>query len=245
MKAEEEWIGGVHAVTEQLQQNAAAVQEVLIARKKGDPASEQIKKIARNAGVKVRFGQRRDIDRVLDGVNHQSIAARLTAFAYQDFEDLLNAPNPPCLWVLLDEVTDPGNLGAILRSSWAFGAGAVVITKHRAAGLTATAVKTAAGAAARVPVCRVTNLKRTIEALKSKGVWIYGAAAQASEDLWTIDGDGPLALVLGSEGKGLRKGVSDACDVLFRIPMKPDAESVNVSVAAGIAMAHLFARRSE
>jgi len=245
LKAEEEWIGGVHAVREHLEQNPAAIQEILIARKKGDPASEKIKTIARKAGIKVRFGQRRDIDKLLDGVNHQSIAARLTASAYEDFEDLLNSTEAPTLWVLLDEVSDPGNLGAILRSCWAFGAGAVVITKHRSAGLTATAAKVAAGAAAKVPVCRVTNLKRAIEALKTKGVWIYGAAAQGTEDLWSLDGTGPMALVLGSEGKGLRKGVSDACDVLFRIPMNTDAESVNVSVAAGIALAHLFSRRSE
>ena len=241
-RPDDSWIGGVHAVKELLKLQPDKILEIIVARRRGDPVAREIQKAARKSRIKVRSSTRSELDTLLPEVNHQGIGARRAAAAYADFDSVLaSAPN---VWLVLDNIVDPGNLGAILRSAWAFAVGAVVIPKHRAVGLTATAVKAAAGAADAVPVCRVGNLSQALETLRDAGVWLYGADAEAEQPLREVDFSSPMALVLGSEGTGLRRTIRSACDLCFRIPMQAGPASINVSVAAGIALAEVFAKSS-
>lgn len=229
----------MHAVLERLRSEPGAVVELQIARREEGPVGE-ILAIAQKNRIKVRRVPRDALDRLLRGVNHQGVAARIAAATYADFEQVLDGR--PDLWVALDQVTDPGNLGAILRSAWAFGAGGVIIPKHRSAGFTPVTVKTAAGAAGQVPLCRVGNLSKALDRLKDAGCWVYGAALEGSQDLAAVQFERPTVIVMGAEGSGIRPGVRKRCDVLFKIPMRAAARSVNVSVAAGIVLAELYRR---
>ena len=235
---DESWIGGVHAVKELLKLHPDKILEIILARRRGDPVARDIQETASRSRIKVRISKHGEIDALLPKTNHQGVAARRSSAAYVDFDTVLKSA--PRLWLVLDNIVDPGNLGAILRSAWAFGVGGVVIPKHRAAGLTAVAVKAAAGAADAVPICRVGNLSQALDTLRTAGVWIYGASSDAEQVLKEVDFAFPMALVLGSEGAGLRKGIQKSCDAMFRIPMEASAASVNVSVAAGIALAEIY-----
>src|SRR5438552_4081072 len=168
---------------------------------------------------------------------HQGVVARVTAAEYVDLEDLLAEPvqrSQPPFYVVLDQVQDPRNLGAILRTAEAFGVHGVVIPKHHAVGLTDAAARTAMGALERVPVARATNLVAALETIKESGAWVYGAAAHDGIAPWAADLRGPVCLVLGSEGEGLRPLVARACDAVLAIPMAGGAESLNVAAAAAV-----------
>jgi 23S rRNA (guanosine2251-2'-O)-methyltransferase len=204
--------------------------------------------MAADRGLSVLEVTRAELDRMTDRATHQGIALKVPAYEYADPDDLLDAAREsgqPPLIVALDAVTDPRNLGAVVRSAGAFGAHGVVVPERRAAGMTASVWKTSAGAAARVPVARATNLTRQLKDYQSAGLMVAGLDAEGAADIADLDlADDPLVLVVGSEGKGLSRLVRETCDVLVRIPMAAATESLNAGVAAGIALYEVDRRRS-
>ena len=208
------------------------------------PLSE-IVALARRAGVKVSYRTREQLTAIAGTADHQGVVARVAAAEYAALEDLLELPGrrgEEPFFVALDQVQDPRNLGALLRTADAFGVHGVIVPKHHAVGLTEAAARTAMGAVEHIPVARETNLVSALEKLKESGVWIYGAATERGIAPWAADLTGPLCLVLGSEGEGLRPLVARACDVMVTVPMRGGVGSLNVG-AAGAALCYEVARQ--
>ena len=222
---------GVNPVTEALRAGRP-LERLLIAKGAGGPRIQQIVDMARQKGTPVRFEDRGALDRVAGTQTHQGVVALGAAHRYVELEDVLNSP----LLVVLDGVEDPHNLGAIIRTSHAAGAGAVVIPERRSAGLTETVVKAAAGALEYLPVVRAGNVNRALEILKKQGYWIYGVDERGTAAYDTAEYAKPSAFVFGGEGKGLHDLVKRHCDLLVRIPMAGQVPSLNVSVAAGVVL---------
>lgn len=186
------------------------------------------------------------LDQITDGANHQGIAAQIAPYSYIELPDLMEqakSVTDPVI-VVADGITDPHNLGAIIRTAEAIGAQGLVIPQRRASGITSTVVKVAAGALENFPVARVVNLSRALEELKAAGFWIYGTAATGSEPLHTVNFSGPVVLVVGSEGEGLSMLTQRSCDVLVSIPLMGKTPSLNASVAAGMALYEIYRQRS-
>jgi 23S rRNA (guanosine2251-2'-O)-methyltransferase len=201
---------------------------------------------AADRGLSIMEVSRGELDRLTGGVPHQGIGLQVPPFAYRPFDAMLAAAqeHPEPLLVALDGVTDPRNLGAVIRSAAAFGAHGVFLPERRAAGVTATAWRTSAGAAARLPISRVTNLTRSIRACQGAGLLVVGLDADADIGLYELElAPGPLALVVGSEGRGLSRLVGQTCDLRVAIPMASEVESLNASVAAAVALAEVSRRR--
>ncbi len=221
-----ETIYGVRPVIEALRGGRREVFEVLDAS-----GNAGVTEAAEAVGVPVKKVSHARVGELARGAVHQGVAARVGPYPYVELEDLLAALDP--LVVVLDGVTDPHNLGAVLRVAEGAGASGVVIPKDRAAGITAAAVKASAGASEHVPIARVTNLRRAIDPMKEAGLWVY--AAEAGGTPYTeLDLTGSVGLVLGSEGKGVRRLVREGCDGAVSIPMLGAVESLNVSVAAAV-----------
>ncbi|BCM25264.1 23S rRNA (guanosine(2251)-2'-O)-methyltransferase RlmB [Methyloradius palustris] len=231
---------GFHAVLSRLRQHSASIQEILIDRDRIDARMKDLLSLADGAGVRLMQVERSRLDGMA-GANgrHQGVIAKVvdTPIPYKDIHDILESDlTEPPFFLVLDGVEDPHNLGACLRVADAMGVHAVIAPKDRAVGLNATVRKVACGAAETVPFIAVTNLARTLRDLKEAGVWIIGAAAEAENDLFTTKFEGPVALVLGAEGTGLRRMTAETCDALVSIPMFGSVESLNVSVASGICL---------
>ncbi len=211
-----------------------------------EPTLTKIAGMARRAGIPVSEADRRRLDALADGGNHQGVVAKTALFDYVTVEDILEkaekAGEAPFL-VLCDRICDPHNLGAILRTASAAGAHGVVISKHDGVGVNATVEKVSAGAASFMPVARVTSLPTVMEALQEKGVWITGADGSGDRSLFEADLTGPVAVVIGSEGEGMSRLVREKCDFLVRIPMRGQTESLNASVAAALFMYEVMRRR--
>jgi 23S rRNA (guanosine2251-2'-O)-methyltransferase len=205
----------------------------MVAKGAGGPRIQEIVDLARRASVPLRFEPREALDRMAASATHQGVVALGAATKYGDLDAITAKAR---LVVILDGVEDPHNLGAIVRSAHAAGADAVVIPERRAAGLTDTVAKAAAGALEHLPVVRVVNINRTLESLKEQGYWIYGLDERGTEVYSDVKWSSPAALVLGAEGHGLHEQVRKKCDVLVRIPMAGQIASLNVSVAAGIVL---------
>ncbi|QDY10885.1 23S rRNA (guanosine(2251)-2'-O)-methyltransferase RlmB [Micromonospora sp. HM134] len=216
----------------------------------GIDADDRVNEITRTAadrGIAILEISRAELDRMTGGVLHQGVGLQVPPFAYELFEDLLAASleQPAPLLVALDGVTDPRNLGAVIRSAAAFGAQGVFVPERRAAGITATAWRTSAGAAARVPVAQVTNLTRSLKACQDAGFMVVGLDADGDTDLYDLEAAvGPLVVVVGSEGRGLSRLVGETCDLTVSIPMISDVESLNASVAAAVTLAEVARRRA-
>lgn len=235
----DEWVVGINAVAAALENDAAQVREVLLEARARNPRLQEIAEVARRAGIAVRTVPGEALEKVAGGNRHQGVAAACAAaraYDEHDLEALLDAATGPPLLLILDGVQDPHNLGACLRSAAAAGATAVVIPKDKSAPVNATVRKTSAGAADRIPVVRVTNLARALETLKQAGVWLVGLAGEATQSLYAVDLAGPIGIVMGSEGEGMRRLTREHCDYLAQIPMSGAVESLNVSVATGIAL---------
>lgn len=178
---------------------------------------------------------------------HQGVVAQVAAYEYAELEDLFqkaeDRDEQPFL-IVLDEIEDPHNLGSIMRTADAVGAHGIIIPKRRAVGLTTTVAKASTGAIEHIPVVKVTNLSRTLEELKERGVWIVGTDASGRQDYRSLDGNMPLALVIGSEGKGMGRLVKEKCDFLIRLPMAGKVTSLNASVAAGLLLYEVYRKRS-
>ena len=248
-------IGGIHSVRAALQpRNAESapggpsdVTEVWLERKRQDRRLAELAELARGAGVRLRQVDGEDIERASPGLNHQGVLAWVRVPASRgegDLDELLDRLDRPPFLLILDEVQDPHNLGACLRTADAVGVQAVIAPKDNAVGLTPTVAKVASGAARTVPYIQVTNLARTLDALKARGLWLVGLAGEADQDLYDLDLKGPLALVLGSEGRGLRRLTRERCDFLARLPMLGSVESLNVSVATGVCLYEALRQRT-
>ncbi len=209
------------------------IDRVLIARGAGGPRLQEIIDLCRKRNVGVRFEPREALDRVANGAVHQGVVAMGAAHGYAEYNDVVaNAP----LLILLDGVEDPHNLGAIVRTAHAAGANAVLIPERRAAGLTETVGKAAAGALEHLPVARIGNVSQTLEDLKKRRFWIYGMDERGEQLYSDTDYASPTVFVLGGEGHGLHQQVRKHCDAVVRIPMAGSISSLNVSVAAGIVL---------
>ncbi|GHF00158.1 23S rRNA (guanosine(2251)-2'-O)-methyltransferase RlmB [Streptomyces spiralis] len=208
---------------------------------------EALQLAAERGGINLMEAPRPELDRMTNGLNHQGLVLQVPPYEYAHPEDLADAAadaGEDPLIVALDGVTDPRNLGAVVRSVSAFGGHGVVVPERRAAGMTAGAWKTSAGTAARTPVARATNLTRALEAYKKAGVTVVGLAADGEVELGDLDAlEGPVVIVVGSEGKGLSRLVGETCDFRVRIPMPGGAESLNAGVAAGVVLYEAARRR--
>jgi 23S rRNA (guanosine2251-2'-O)-methyltransferase len=225
-------LSGIHPVREALRAGRP-LDRILIAKGSAGPRIQEIVDLARERKVPVRFEARAMLDRAVQGASpHQGIVAFGAAERFATLEETIAKGG---LHVVLDGIEDPHNLGAIVRTAHAAGASAIVIPERRAAGLTEVVARAAAGALAHVPVVRVTNVNRSLEALKEAGYWIYGLDERGDYLYDQVEFTVPTAIVLGGEGKGLHQTVAKHCDFLVRIPMPPGGvASLNVSVAAGI-----------
>ena len=232
-------LSGIHPVAEALRANHP-LERVLVAQGAGGPRLQEIIDLARRQSVAVRFEPRSALDRLAGTSAHQGVVALGAATKYAE----LDAVSSSELIVVLDGVEDPHNLGAIVRTAHAAGAGGIVIPERRAAGVTDVVAKAAAGALEHLPVTRVTNVNRTLEELKKSGHWIYGLDERGTEDYDRVEYAAPTVFVLGGEGKGLHDQVRKHCDVLVRIPMAGKISSLNVSVAAGVVLFEWRRRRA-
>ncbi len=236
---EQNHICGLHAVLAALRKNPQDVEEVWVSEARGDKRIAGVVDAAHQAGVKIHKTPRAELDRLAEGVRHQGAVARLRtapARKEQDLESFLADLPPMPLLLVLDSVQDPHNLGACLRSADAAGAHAVIVPREHSAPLSAVARRAASGAAESIPVFQVVNLARALRQLKEAGIWLAGASQEAESDIFHADLRRPLAIVLGGEGKGLRRLTEEECDMRVRIPMAGSVESLNVSVAAGVCL---------
>ncbi len=238
---------GMHAVTGLLQRHPERVSLLLALESRADARMLQVLELAEKANVPIRRVTRGELDERVSGVSHQGVVAETghsVLVGEKDLPDFLEGLKQPALLLVLDGVQDPHNLGACLRSADAAGVDAVIVPRDRSAPLNSTARKVACGAGETVPVIRVTNLARVLRVIKDQGIWLYGAAGEASESLYATDLSGPLALVLGGEGKGLRRLTRELCDGLMAIPLAGSVSSLNVSVATGICLFEARRQRS-
>lgn len=232
---------GIHPIAEALRAKHP-LDRVLIAKGAGGPRVQEIIELSRESSVPVRFEARPALDRIAGSSAHQGVVALGAAKKYVELADIAGSSQ---MLVILDGVEDPHNLGAIIRTAHAAGADGVVVPERRAAGLTETVAKSAAGALEHMPIARVSNINRALEDLRKRGFWIYGLDERGAQNYDRVDYAMPAALVLGGEGKGLHELVRKHCDVVVRIPMAGKISSLNVSVAAGIVLFDWKRRRTQ
>jgi 23S rRNA (guanosine2251-2'-O)-methyltransferase len=238
-------IFGFHAVLARLRAQPASVVEIFLDESRQDARARDVVTAAGRAGVALHRVPAKRLDGFYGGGRHQGVVARVVpAQAKTSLDDLLDALQESPLLLVLDGVTDPHNLGACLRVADAAGVHAVVAPKDRSAGLSATVMKVASGAADTVPFFPVTNLARTLNELKERSIWVVGTDDAAPQDLYHADLPPAVAWVMGSEGEGMRRLTRDTCDLLVRIPMYGAVESLNVSVAAGLCVYESRRRRA-
>jgi 23S rRNA (guanosine2251-2'-O)-methyltransferase len=231
-------LSGIHPVVEALR-SGHPLERVIVAQGAGGSRLQEVIDLARRASIPVRFEPRPALDRLAGASVHQGVIAIGAARPYADLESAVASE----LIVVLDGIEDPHNLGAIIRTAHAAGAGSVIIPERRAAGLTGAAAKAAAGALEYLPVARVTNINRALEDLKRRGFWVYGLDERGDQDYDITEYVSPTAFVLGGEGKGLHEQVRKHCDHLVRIPVSGKISSLNVSVAAGVVLFEWRRRR--
>jgi 23S rRNA (guanosine2251-2'-O)-methyltransferase len=241
----EEWIAGKNPVLEALR-SGREINKIWIAEGVQKGQIRQLLDLAKQKGLIVQFVPKRKIEQYAKTEAHQGVLASIAAYTYAEVDDIFQAAEKkgeqPFI-LILDELEDPHNLGSIMRTADAVGAHGIIIPKRRAVGLTATVAKASTGAIEYVPVARVTNLSRTIDELKSKGVWIVGTDASAKQDYRDLEADMPLGLVIGSEGKGMARIIKEKCDFLIKLPMVGHVTSLNASVAASLLMYEVLRKR--
>ena len=241
----EDLIEGRNAVTEALRAGRS-IDKIYIAKGEVDKTLGHIASKARDQGVVVVETDRRKLDAMSVTHAHQGVIALAAVREYCSVEDILaiaEEHGEPRFVILCDEISDPHNLGAILRTAECVGAHGVIIPKRRSAGLTSIVDKTSAGAAEHMAVARVPNLPAAIRELKERGLWVYGTAADAPSGMWDTDLTGPLCLVIGSEGDGMGRLVAENCDFLLSIPMRGKVSSLNASAAASVVMYEVLRQR--
>ncbi len=241
-----DFIYGIHPVREGLCGRRQPL-ELFVDEKGAGPRVDELLVMARERGIPVRQRKRQDLDRMADQPHHQGVVLSMEPFPYTEIEDLLaewQASEKDGFFLLLDGITDPHNLGAILRNADAAGCQGVVLTKDRSCGITNVVDRASAGAVEHLAVCQVTNLARAMELLKKSGFWIYGlAAGDGAQPLFTTNLSGNLALVVGSEGDGLRHRTRELCDGLLEIPMSGKISSLNAASASAVALFEVVRQR--
>lgn len=244
---DEDIIGGKHSVLEALRAGRT-INKIWIAEGAQKQFAGPIVAEAKNLGIIVQFTDKRKLDQMAEGLQHQGVVAQVAAYAYVEVEDILakaKALGQEPFILILDEIEDPHNLGSILRTADCTGVHGVIIPKRRSVGLTATVSKTSAGAVEYVPVARVTNISQTIEQLKEQGVWVAGTDVSAAQDVYKANFTIPIALVIGNEGKGVGRLIKERCDFLVKLPMAGHVNSLNASVAAGVLMYEVVRQRNK
>ncbi|MEI2357204.1 23S rRNA (guanosine(2251)-2'-O)-methyltransferase RlmB [Mesobacillus zeae] len=240
----EEYIAGKNPVLEALR-SGRDINKILIGEGSQRGPMMKVVTLAKEANVIVQIVPRKKLDQLF-GENHQGVIAQVAAYEYAELDDLFKVAeerNEAPFFLILDEIEDPHNLGSIMRTADAAGAHGIIIPKRRAVGLTATVAKSSTGAIEYIPVVRVTNLAQTMDELKDRGVWISGTDASGKQDYRAMDADMPLALVIGSEGKGMGRLIREKCDFLISLPMAGKVTSLNASVAASLLMYEVYRKR--
>ncbi len=239
---------GRHPVLELLRGGGRRVEEIAVLREGRGPALQEIANLAARQGVKVSFRTREQLTASAGNPHHQGVVARVAEAGYATLEELLAVPaqrGEPAFFLALDQVQDPHNLGALLRTAEAVGAHGVVIPKHRSAGLTGGTAKAATGAIEFLAVARETNLVSVLEDLKKQGIWVIGSVPKGGTSAWESDLRGPICLVLGGEGPGLRPLVARSCDLLVTLPMRGRIGSLNVAAAGAVLCYEILRQRTE
>jgi 23S rRNA (guanosine2251-2'-O)-methyltransferase len=242
-----ELLFGIHSIDAALSNDPKNILELYFESDSHNARVKELSEKARELGLKPHARPREALDRMTGGARHQGAVARYRApppRTESELYELVEKAQKDTLILVLDGVTDPHNLGACLRSAEAAGVTAVVVPKDKAAGITPTVRRASSGAADRVAFFAVTNLARTLKGLKEQGVWLVGLAGEAAQDFYKLDLKGPLGIVVGSEGEGMRRLTSEACDFLARVPMRGGVESLNVSVATGVALFEALRQRA-
>jgi 23S rRNA (guanosine2251-2'-O)-methyltransferase len=239
-------IWGRNPVVEALRAGKAVERLYLAEGIRPNPVVDEISRRARALRVQTQYLDRRALDRMADGANHQGIVAEVEEFEYADLDDLLRraaaAGEPPML-LLLDSLQDPQNLGSLIRTAEGVGAHGIVLPRHRSVGVTAAVAKASAGAVEHVAVARVTNLSQAIEELKAQGIWVVGLDSSGKQSYDHADYSVPFALVVGAEGSGLHRLVAERCDLLVRLPMRGRIASLNAAAAGSIVLYHAWQSR--
>lgn len=238
---------GIHPAASALERAPEQVRLLIVAAEARNRRVQELESRARALGIAVETHPRSELDRLSDGQRHQDVMARFEAanlLSEKDLDRVLDELEGEPLVLVLDGVQDPHNLGACLRTADAAGVGLVVYPKDGTAGLTPVARRSAAGAAEILPVIEATNLARVLRRLKERGIWLAGTSDAADRDIHETDLGGPLALVMGSEGKGMRRLTAELCDYLVRIPMQGTVSSLNVSVATGVCLFEINRQRT-
>ena len=242
-----EAIYGINPVKVLLNQQETVLEKIIVASGRGGSAVAEIIETARQKKIPVEFSARQRLDELAGRLDHQGVVGMRQSFVYADLDDLIKNRNKAFshdLILILDSIMDPQNLGSIIRTAHCLGANGVVIPSDRAASVTASVIKASAGSAGQLPIARVTNLSQTIDYLKDKSFWVFGAEAHAGNNLKEMDFNCSVALVLGGEAKGIRPLIKKKCDFLLTIPMAGSFDSLNVAVAAGIIQYEIFCQRS-
>lgn len=243
-----QWVAGIHAVRSVLKHGAERIEQVLVDPRRQDRRLNALLHEVRALRLTVTESARAELDRLSGGANHQGVLVRTRAPAARneaDLDDLLSGLDQPPFLLVLDGVTDPHNLGACLRTADAAGVHAVIAPRDHSVGLTPVVCKVASGAAEHVPFVQVTNLARTLRHLRdSFGVFLFGTTGEAAQSLYQADLRGPLGLVMGAEGAGMRRLTREQCDHLVSLPMAGSVESLNVSVATGVCLFEALRQRS-
>lgn len=245
MAKNEDWIGGRNPVLEALR-SGREIQQILVAEGSNKGVMQQVVCLAKERKIDVRFVPKVKIDKVAEGA-HQGVAAQVAAYHYYELDDLFKRAEEKGeqpFFIILDELEDPHNLGSIMRTADAVGAHGIIIPKRRSVSLTQTVAKASTGAIEYIPVVRVTNISQTMEELQKRGLWIFGTDASGSSDYRTMDAELALALVIGSEGKGMSRLVREKCDFLIHLPMIGKVTSLNASVAASLLMYEVYRKRN-
>jgi 23S rRNA (guanosine2251-2'-O)-methyltransferase len=238
-------IEGKNPVIEALKSDAG-LDTIYINKEMAESAAVKIAMLAKEKNVIVKYVDKLALARISDGARHQGVVAEALDYEYKEIVDILNlasSKNEKPFIIILDEITDVHNLGAIIRTAECCGAHGIIIPKHRAAGVNSVVAKTSAGAVEYLPVVRVTNINQAIEELKEKGLWIYGADTSGEKYIYEEKLDGAVGLVIGSEGKGIGRLIKENCDSLIKIPMKGNISSLNASCAASIVIYEVLRQR--
>jgi 23S rRNA (guanosine2251-2'-O)-methyltransferase len=234
---------GIHSVREALRQSVESIQQCYFAVELSNPRLRELHQWVEERRIPVHQVPEEALQRMAGSAHHQGVVARSMDFQYRDLETVITRTVPPGLLLVLDEIQDPQNLGAILRSSDGAGVSGVFLPKHKAASITSAVIKASAGAALHLPIVRETNLNRTLQTLKENGYWTVGLDVH-TEKLWTdYDYRCPTVLVLGNEGRGLRPLIRRNCDELVKIPMQGRVESLNVSAATAVILYEVLRQR--
>jgi len=250
MAKNEELVFGIHAINELIKRSPERFIELFLLKGREDERVMPIINLSRKYGISVQMVGRKVLDEKTDGEQHQGVVARVTPgknYSEADLDDLIaqaEKNGQTAFFLILDGVTDPHNLGACLRNADAAGVQAIIVPKDNAARLTGTVRKVAVGAAETVPLVQVTNLARTMKTLQKMGVWIIGTAGETDTCLYDVKISGATALVMGAEGKGMRRLTRENCDQLVKLPMAGSVSSLNVSVATGICLFEMVRQRS-